>query len=239
MKAYEFITEGKINLTPRKISKADFSKVGDMLGYGMQAFARKNKQTANTIIKVIAIDDLDEANIKFVELCVANNGNPFFPIIYNAKLYEYAKSTDADMGTRTTITAFDGESKYKLVIHQERLHTIEDATTNYIEAVVHQLIGLGFDFEPDREDDIVGELKKPNPNFKWIINSLITELDWSSGRAAIKKNTKNTQLKKALSVLEPYFREFNSDMHEGNVMIRFSPAGPQLVIIDPFGNTAS
>jgi hypothetical protein len=59
------------------------------------------------------------------------------------------------------------------------------------------------------------------------------KLDVTSIRQTIYKKTVDPELKKAMKLLEPLFRNFGTDMHFGNVMVRKTGQGSQLVFMDP------
>jgi len=48
------------------------------------------------------------------------------------------------------------------------------------------------------------------------------------------KKSRNPKFKEAMSIILPGLRQFDSDLHSGNLMVRLTSAGPHLVITDPF-----
>lgn len=58
-------------------------------------------------------------------------------------------------------------------------------------------------------------------------------LEKTNVRHRIYKMTTDPTLKQAMKLLEPLFRNYSADMHFGNVMVRKTSSGPQLVFMDP------
>jgi len=214
--------EAKIDLTPIKIKNADFSKVGPVLGNPetqVQGHARINTKTANTVIKIANIPNInDDEYVEFVKVVIANQNNPFFPKLYNAKVYETYKDVDKEISPEMMAGA-----KYKLVLHMEKLHSLSGEKT--FDAALSTLEQLGFD---------VANYNTGQSDSRILDQILDRSFDEPSDRKALANKTKNPALKKALLLLEPFFVKFGNDMHSGNAMFRLTGTGPQLVIIDPF-----
>jgi hypothetical protein len=59
------------------------------------------------------------------------------------------------------------------------------------------------------------------------------QLEKPDVRHKIYKMTTDPSLKQAMKLLEPLFRNYSADMHFGNVMVRRTSSGSQLVFMDP------
>ena len=119
----------------------------------------------------------------------------------------------------SAILTFEKEiEKYMLMIVMEKLVSLK--TVNV--AARHILSQLGIS---DTKE--IGELE--DDDFEWMKYWF----EMGSYRRKLIASSKNPQFKKAMALLEPYFAEHGPDMHEGNIMVRSTGHGPQLVLIDP------
>ncbi len=187
-----------LNLTPRNVKRVNTGKMKSA-GGGLQASVHKTK--SNTVVKKAYIPNAnpeDDAYVKYVKLISEHQGNPFFPRIYSAKMYQEDPVEGAELG------------KVYLVVHMERL---QELTGKKITDTAQELIrSLG-------------------------INGLTdNSFDNTASRFSIAEETTNPQLRDAIFLMEPLFREFGSDLHVGNFMLRLTSTGPQLVFADPFIN---
>ena len=108
----------------------------------------------------------------------------------------------------------EGPNEHRLLIVMEKLEKVKKSDIGLIE----QLIGMKIANNSDIRNTS-GELNEIFENPKL--------------RKEIIQNTKYPSLKEALRLLEPMFRHYSPDMHLGNIMIRQSPNGPEVVFIDP------
>lgn len=83
--------------------------------------------------------------------------------------------------------------------------------------------------------EIVGmDIKEWGKFDREYLSSHIQKMSQSTvTRHKIYKMTTDRTLKQAMKLLEPLFRNYTADMHFGNIMIRKSNNGPQLVFMDP------
>lgn len=110
----------------------------------------------------------------------------------------------------------DDTDELRLALTMERLYPMEwDDIKTYV-----KMLGINPDDWSQFDQTTLSlhvkdMLEKPNVRYK------------------IYKMTTDPSLKQAMKLLEPLFRNYSADMHFGNVMVRKTPQGPQLVFMDP------
>ena len=227
MKLYELQIEKDWRIPvvkPKKpIGKSD---KGSLLGSGRQGSAYGFENRPNSIIKFVKSTDrlgkgyqFDD-HINFINMVVKHQDNPFFPKIYNAKIYDQSEHNMPDV----------------LVVQMEKLHHL---TAKKLEDVAsHVLASLGFEKinksarTPDtnydeHDNDKAGEI---NHSWEYALHKTLAHKD---EREQLIDRTKNPKLKEALIYLEPLFQKFGSDITEKNIMFRLTSSGPHLVFSDP------
>lgn len=198
---------GKIPIITPKRPPND--EAGDHVGVGAQSLVRSFPKQMNSVIKYTELQHLEDPYLIFVNLILNHQDNPFFPKIYNIKLYDLREFDDA-------------KSSYMLIINMEKLRPIFNKN---ISDSTHELFKrLGFD---------ESQLTKYDRGFADHITA-DAYMTASENRAQLIKTTKNPQFREALQLLEPYFKKFGTDLHNRNWRLRMSNVGSQLVIIDPF-----
>lgn len=180
-------------------------KKGEELGGGVTAQAFKSDKP-NTIRKVSYHKSLNDAYIQYIKVILQHQDNPFFPRIYNAKIYKEPKTTHSQYKHYF----FANEASYALFIEMEKLIPLKNP--KMINTAPHIFRQLGLDYK-DYDKSLWD-----NPYF-------IEE---------IKQESNNPQFVEAVNILEPLFDKFISDLHKNNMMVRLTSSGPQLVITDPF-----
>lgn len=199
-------------IQPDKIIKInknfDESKLGPLLGVGLYARVFKGKKPG-TVIRVARLESKHDPYIKFLKLALKHQDNPYFPRIYNAKLY-YNRSKKGTMGRN-----------YILVIEMEKLVSVESEKIE--DAFASFLYSLGYD-------------TKEGSGLDRGIDRFLNDLTIVNGRQEIRQRAVSNgyqNLAEAIDVLGQLFQLFYPDLHEGNIMIRLTGVGPQLVFIDP------
>jgi len=190
---------------------------GDLAGEGVQA--RVYKTGIGTVTKVAVIDrdaGLHDSAVKFLELILKHQDNPFFPRIYHAKIYE----------DKT------GERKHNiLVVQMEKLVPLKSPKIR--DSVVEMMRRLGIHEPPSRHD---------KETFIDSIDYNLAQFNVGVWRdddkfKDILRRTTNPKFKEAFELMHDGFELFGTDLHSGNMMVRLTSSGPQLVVIDPFGAT--
>ena len=155
-------------------------------------------------------------------MALDHQDNPFFPKIYNAKIYIYPLN---HVGGH----AHDGI----LYVEMERLHELNaNKLRDNIEPILQSL-------------GISSDLIKHNAELMTTSNDYGGDMyyvlfDFFKDKESMKKllaSSKNPKFKQALQIIlktndENYIS--NLDLHGGNLMFRLTGVGPQLVFSDPF-----
>lgn len=103
------------------------------MGSGLQATVSKTK--SNTVVKKASVsNDIHperDAYVQYVKLVSENQGNPFFPHIYKARLFKQQPEEGAEIG------------RMYIVVHMERFHEMRDEKiSDSIQELVKSL-GIG------------------------------------------------------------------------------------------------
>lgn len=191
---------------------------GEPLGSGLFAKVYPGRKT-NTVIKVARVDSPKDGYIEFIREVLNNPHNPFFPRIYNAKLYLPEQSDD-----------------YYFVVEMEKLRPL--MSDQLKDAAPHILSQLHVDFEKFIQE--TGLLKKheQRSGLDQRIGSVLDKI-FSNPQllGKIRKHTNNEQLAEAISAYMRLLKNHQHDMHEENIMVRLTNVGPQLVFTDPVAST--
>jgi len=184
------------------------SERGDRVGIGRQARVYEFPNHPGAVIKHISIDPepKEDPHANFINLALHHQDNPFFPKIYNTKIY-----------------VNKNEISMALVVQMEKLHPIASNALSEVGASLLASLGIGPD---STEQDQHGSQN--------IDNRLWHAFESSTRRMELAENTKNPHLAKAIYVIEPFFRKFHNDISSQNLMVRLTSAGPHLVFTDPF-----
>lgn len=226
----------------------------DKIGSGAEAEVYAGRDSG-TIIKELWIKESTKtsATYQYIDMVMSHQDNPFFPRIYNAKLY----------------TRHVGKGHSKLVIHMERLQTFNSAKTEHLLPQLLDQLGISADdvggwpesaerirnmksgshytesidaeaMRTKRKDD-VGRHKM----LADIGTALFNKFKTARGREELMKRSTNPQLKEAIKLTGNIIlkgeegnaqgsgRITKGDLHESNIMVRLTQHGPQLVIVDP------
>lgn len=207
MKIHDLLEKeiSRISTNQRPLRKSTKHKI---LGRGVQGMAQQHARDPNKVIKTSEIyhenPERDEY-VQFIKMILDHQNNPFFPRIYSAKLV-YNNRTDT----------------YELVVTMEKLVSLRNEKIK--DVAEHLVAQLGIDVE--RADT----LERDKEDFRWLF-------DWfknPENRKKIAQKSKNPKFNEAMKLLEPYIEKYGQDLHGGNIMVRLTGHGPQLVIIDPY-----
>jgi len=186
---------------------------------GAEASAFQTKSSPGTITKVIPNirDPKDSAQVVFTQIAMANEGNPFFPRFYKAKMVPHGK-----------------EGMNTLFVEMEKLQPLFSDKLKHM--VPHLLKQLGIPKSLfSKMKGIVSKSLNQDASDSMVRYAVFSHAmnNWPNLKQ-MAKNTKNPEFSKAIAALKPWQNEFNLDLHKDNWMIRLTGSGPQLVIIDPF-----
>lgn len=205
--------------------KLPYVKDGDL---GVESRVYKHKKHPNIVTKVALVASKETPYVKFIETILQHQDNPFFPRIYNAKLIE--RPPDEEEDWRKDL--YDEPDQYlELFIQMEKLHSLK--TGQLRETLPHIFKQIGVDFiSPESLERAAHTV----PGEDWeesASGQLFGAFETRQGRRQLIDKSKNPMFKEAMRVLEPHFEEFGADLNIGNIMVRLTNTGPQLVIIDP------
>lgn len=173
------------------------------LGSGVSAVAFPGKKPGTTN-KTSYHSSPNDGYIQYIKTIQKHQDNPFFPRIHHAKIY---KENDT----------------YALNMQVEKLVPLQHP--KMIKTAPHIFRQLGLDWSQYGED--VSTEETPSWKYKreiWEDDKKINEMI---------ANTNNPKFAEAIKVLAPFMKQFGSDLHLGNFMVRLTGSGPQLVITDP------
>ncbi len=204
-------------------------KTHEVLGVGGQAIAYLHKKFPGKVIKPIQITGPDDPQYQFTRLCLKHQDNPYFPKIYAVKMYptkevnwreredKFSRTSDKD---RVLGQEAPYQMEYTLYVVTERLQHMTTVSEKTIEE-------MGFDIptatiSQDEWHRYKTRERVIEHRFRSMFHDHIT-------RRNLLKTVRDPKLKQALRLLEPLFRNFEADMHFGNIMLR----GKQWVITDP------
>lgn len=197
------------------IDKPDHMKY---LGAGWQSMVYALKNHPDKVAKISNIHDESDPIYQFVRVAKNHQNNPYFPKIYNAKMYPSIPQDEWDRDE--TMKNIDPNNwtpmqrKKILVYISEKLKPLSEVD----DSVIRQLrVNMGIDptFKKSRMGAVFGD-----PH----------DLAW------LYKTTNDNNLKNAIRLMSPLFKVFATDLHDGNIMIRETTQGLQLVFVDPFSD---
>ena len=200
---------------------------GELAGQGIQA--RVYKTGSGVVTKVAVLDDelgLRDPAVKFLDIILQHQDNPFFPRIYHARVYRDK----------------EGILNPILLVQMEKLMSMTDPKIEDAAAGLLDQLGIGTsELSPKFKEYVKrSEWSKPTKRIMTKTSALNNKLMSASMKgdtkaiARLGSRSKNPQFREAIKLLAPTMAKEGSDLHHGNWMVRLTAAGPQLVIIDPF-----
>jgi len=258
MKVRDIITER--NSAPNGIQHVKVNHLpnledsNEQIGSGYEAKVYAGKDGGTVIKEVLLKGSPEESGIyNYINMVLQNQDNPFFPRIYNAKLY-----THKTMG------------RHKLVVQMEKLTDFNSAKTEHLLPQLLDQMGIdiqdvagrskyrsnqlssgNYGEEPTKPDDEQAAFKR-NAERKETLGDygdvMFQRFRTPEGRAELMRTVKNPKLKQAIQATDKILnkaadrfdsdggRKTTADLHDANVMLRLTNHGPQLVITDPMAD---
>lgn len=205
---YNAATRSNSNLVP----------LGSPGAYGA---AYEHKKRPGTVLKVGKFYDspFEDGYLSFVQSILKANrsaSNPYLPRIYSVKIYRAkpVKAKDGEM-----YTPMGGQ----YVIEMERLHKLDELSKEELIAIAERIF-------PQWDEQ---------GNEHHQLSALLRAIGRAAQGKPELKQIKDRQLVRALALIHNIEKrkrnisDIEMDMHGGNYMVRRTPVGPQLVIIDP------
>lgn len=210
----EIVTSGLRQLNNR-LQRGDNP---DQLGSGLYANVYRRKSDPNTVTKVaraVTHKSSDDGYVGFIQHIIDMH-NPYFPQVSELK----------------EIVDRDGEFA-GYVVRMEKLQTMHQLSDEEIDALMHKILGEEVNFRTPGA--VVGGFtvsKSVARDTPRLIGAIIEDQYQNPNSSVIK----DPALLEALDMLRKLAKkgQYSQDLHEGNMMIRRTPYGPQLVITDPF-----
>ena len=248
MKVYELLNESNIKHVTVK-QHPDIEEKNKRLGSGFEARVYADK-SGGTVIKELPIkgEVEDSATYQYIDMVMSNQDNPFLPRIYNAKLY-----THHTMGAKKLVvqmerlTDFNSENVAHLLPQLLAQLGINEFDVGQSSREHAQRMGSGS--QPEENDyDTPEQIARDqrisrSQTLGDYGDALYTKFRTPEGRIKLIQGTDNAQLKLALKKTHDILQRdadktgktstMKADLHEGNVMLRLTSHGPQLVITDP------
>jgi hypothetical protein len=148
--------------------------------------------------------------------------NPYFPKIYDIQIKKIPLEPD------DPTTLYD----YVWAVEMERLYEFGDVSDDEAFMLGNRIF---YDYKSITKEIIKDEAKN---NEKEILVAHLYNLITTFKPVKYSTSIKDPQFKKAILLIRALRSKNESmfyDIHSANIMIRRTPAGPQLVITDPLG----
>lgn len=221
----------KIRTSTKAISNVLYStdEHASVLGTGAQAIAYLHKKYPEKVIKSATISGISDPTYQFVRLCLNQQRNPFFPKFFFAKMYDHKedikKEIEFDDNFNDTGDNLVPPKKGKvLVVGLERLERIDkESLFNICNSLDIYNVIKDTRLNPRIERHATSNFDKFRMKFDEVFRQPMN-------RRLLMKNANNPDFIKALRLMEPLFRHYESDLNLGNIMVRNNA---QLVFIDP------
>ena len=230
MKIEELINEIKFKprISDKSTSGVLQSPKLQFIAAGCQAIAYYHKSHPNTVVKVAAISGEDDPLWQFLRVCINHPKNPYFPKVFNHKIFNLKNITPEEEEYLETHPEFEylpihDKRKMQILLVTERL---QETSPEQFEEVLKQL-GL--------HEYITRYQKGMQLNSRYNVT---TEIAWAklmdtpTFRRDIRSYATDKHFKDALRILEPLFAHqgFYADVHLANMMSR---SNGHLVFNDP------
>lgn len=212
---------------PTKIIKVkgvpDLSKLGEPIGSGAFAEVYEGKKPGTVIKHAVN----DSSYFQFIQVALENQDNPFFPRIYNVKLYKVSSIDPKTRRVRTDIR----EGRQMLVEMEKLIPLRNDKVRDVVSHLVDQ---LGFEKEP-YPNNLKHADERTKENIQ-LTRTLVFGTSTKEARNKLRERSQNPNFVEALDALENLFNRNMTDTTMDNWMIRPTMHGPQLVLTDPFAS---
>lgn len=230
MKIEELINEIKFKprISDKSTSGVLQSPKLQFIAAGCQAIAYYHKSHPNTVVKVAAISGEDDPLWQFLRVCINHPNNPYFPKVFNHKIFNLKNITPEEEDYLETHPEFEylpihDKRKMQILLVTERLH---ETSPEQFEAVLKHL-GL-LDYITRYQSGIqLNSQHNVTTEFAWA-----NLMDTSTFRRDIRNLSTDKHFKDAMRILEPLFAHqgFYADVHLANMMSR---SNGHLVFNDP------
>lgn len=232
MKLHELQTITSADLEPKSsgnpstfkhLIPKDAEELGDNGKFASTFTTKDEPGTATKIIRSTS-NLKSDAYFKYVSALAKNDRiskNPYFPRIYHIKV-EKDRS---------------GMSRYK--VEMERLHEFDSLSMEEMYMLGEKMFFNFYAFAKDARARMRDDLGVPNAKMQSkqtaafaILKAMERVITYG---AKVETYIKDPNLKGALLILKSLVKDHdaNPDIHDGNIMVRRGPGGPQLVITDP------
>lgn len=234
MKIEEILSE--LKLKPRISNKSTSGVLKSpklqFIASGCQAIAYYHKTHPNTVVKVAAVSGEGDPIWQFLRICINHPKNPYFPKIFNYKIFNLSTITDEEEEYLENDPAFEylpihDNRKMQILMVTERLDEITEADFE------QSLSKLGL-------DKLLSHAKRQwQPAYSY---PLTTEITWSMlmdkahGRKYLRSESADKYFSDAVRLLSPLISSgrMYADVHLGNMMLR---KDGHLVFNDPLAIT--
>ena len=190
---------------------------GELAGKGIQARVYNTGQ--GMVTKVAVLDEekgINDNAVKFLDLVLQHQDNPFFPKIYHARIYRDKE------GVRNPILVVQMEKLIK--VYDPKIADAAESLFRQLKVPTEKHL-----VKQSHSEDPLTRIQARTDSFQRKVERL-TPAELSK----MASKSKNPQFKEAVDVLVPQMQKLGGDLHFGNWMVRLTGSGPQLVVIDPF-----
>lgn len=238
MKLNELQTISPKDLTPKKpggdifktLKKIQPSDDMNVLGSGGDARVYVNNDEPGTVTRVTRSveDPKKDSYFKYISAIAKSDRiqrNPYFPKIYSVKIVPNNRGRQAYSVEMERLMDFDTLSAEECVMLGERMFF------NFA-GFAKEYVARRKEIVPTQHRDNVSMKSKGTAGF--VLLKAIEKCIHHAEKVATY--IKDPRLKEALIILRSLIKqdqEINADIHDGNIMVRRGPGGPQLVLTDP------
>lgn len=221
----------EIKFNPRTSTKAISGVIhSDKVEYianGCQAIAYYHKTHPNTVIKVAAVSGPADPIWQFLRICVNHQNNPYFPKVFNHKIFNLKGLTAAEIEYLESLTEYlpiHDNRKMQILIITERL---EEVSPWQFSIYCEYELGLGGLFNAYKSKYQRTTKTPLTPELIWQ-----NMMDKEAGRKMLRKYTTDKNFADAIRLLSPLLNsgKMYADVGLHNMMFRNNG---QLVFNDP------
>jgi hypothetical protein len=232
MKIEEILSE--IKFKPRISNKSTSGVLQSprlqFIAAGCQAIAYYHKTHPNTVVKVAAVSGEDDPIWQFLRVCINHPNNPYFPKIFNHKVFNLQGITPEEIDYLESQPEFEylpihDNRKMQILIVTELL---QETDSEQFETSLNR-IGI-LDYIVSMKPQVQAQRRAKyniTTEFAWI-----HLMDTPQFRREIRNLATDKHFKDAMRLLEPLFANtrFYADVHLANMMTR---RNGHLVFNDP------
>jgi hypothetical protein len=202
----------------------------NVLGSGGDARTYGNQDEPGTVTRVTRTtqDPKKDSYFKYLSTIAKSDRiqrNPYFPKIYNVKIVRDNKGNQAYSVDMERLLDFDTLSAEECVMLGERMFF------NFA-GFAKEYVARRKEIVPTQHRDNVSMKSKGTAGFV-LLKAIEKCINYGEQVATY---VKDSRLKEAMMILRDLIKrdeDVSPDIHDGNVMVRRGPGGPQLVLTDP------